>query len=185
MSSGVRRVVTGHDSGGKAVVLMDGVATNVRFREASKLTSTLLWVTDETPAEVSSHADRADRQIGVAPPGGGSILRIVDFPPVTPDVASFDNEAVTREMGIAHDAAAAHHPFMHRTKSIDYAIVLSGEIDMLLDDSDIHLKAGDVLVQQGTNHAWVNNGTVTCRIAFVLIDAHLPAQLSQSSKSSS
>ena len=70
MSSGVRRVVTGHDSGGKAVVLMDGVATNVRFREASKLTSTLLWVTDETPAKVSSHADRADRQIGVAPPGG-------------------------------------------------------------------------------------------------------------------
>ena len=79
---------------------------------------------------------------------------------------------------------SAHHPFMHRTKSIDYAIVLSGEIDMLLDDFEIYLKAGDVLVQQGTNHAWVNNGTVTCRIAFVLIDAHLPAQLSQSSKSS-
>ena len=183
MSSGVRRVVTGHDAGGKAIVLMDGVAANVRVRQASNLTSTLLWVTDETPADVSSHTDRADRQIGVAPPAGGSILRIVDFPPVTPDVASFDNEAVTREMGIAHDAGSARHPFMHRTKSIDYAIVLSGEIDMLLDESEIHLKAGDVLVQQGTNHAWVNNGAVTCRIAFVLIDADLPTQLC-SSKSS-
>ena len=66
---------------------------------------------------------------------------------------------------------------MHRTRSIDYAIVISGEIDMLLDDSEVHLKAGDVMVQQGTNHAWENRGTEVCRIAFVLIDAQTPTQL--------
>jgi quercetin dioxygenase-like cupin family protein len=66
------------------------------------------------------------------------------------------------------------HPAMHRTRTVDYAIVMAGEIDMLLDDSEIHLKAGDVLVQQGTNHAWVNRGTEPCRIAFVLIDAKEP-----------
>jgi uncharacterized cupin superfamily protein len=66
------------------------------------------------------------------------------------------------------------HHAMHRTRTVDYAVVMSGEIDMLLDDSEIHLKAGDVLVQQGTNHAWVNRGTAPCRIAFVLIDAKEP-----------
>jgi uncharacterized cupin superfamily protein len=66
------------------------------------------------------------------------------------------------------------HPFMHRTRTIDYAIVMQGEIDMLLDDSEIHLKAGDVLVQQGTNHAWVNRGKDICRIAFILIDSKDP-----------
>ena len=82
---------------------------------------------------------------------------------------------MAREMGADHAASKAwppRHPAMHRTRSVDYAIVLSGEIDMLLDDSEIHLKAGDVLVQQATNHAWVNRGTEPCRIAFVLIDAN-------------
>ena len=91
-----------------------------------------------------------------------------------------------REMGLgsAHaaanavpDAVKSRSPFMHRTRSLDYAIVLTGEIDMLLDDSDVHLKAGDILVQQGTNHAWMNHGSVPCRIAFVLIDAQTPRQL--------
>ena len=68
------------------------------------------------------------------------------------------------------------HPFMHRTRSLDYAIVLAGEIDMLLDDSEVHMKAGDIMVQQGTNHAWVNNSDKPCRICFVLIDAHAPPQ---------
>ena len=95
-----------------------------------------------------------------------------------------DNAAVIREMGISGGGAKAgdgtagnekRHPLMHRTRSIDYAIVMSGEIDMLLDDTEVHLKAGDVLVQQGTNHAWVNRGREDCRIAFVLIDADEPA----------
>jgi naringenin degradation protein FdeH len=176
MTKTVRRVVTGHDRDGKAIVLNDGPAPNVRLR-SSGILSTLAWVTDETPADISGAADRADRDSGVAPPPMGSILRIVDFPPIS-SVPPLDHASVTREMGLSAsagaDGAPPRHAFTHRTRSIDYAIVLEGEIDMLLDDSEVHLRAGDVLVQQGTNHAWVNNGTATCRIAFVLIDAGEP-----------
>jgi mannose-6-phosphate isomerase-like protein (cupin superfamily) len=168
-----RRVVTGHDAGGKAVVLIDGPAPNVKLR-ASGIRSTLAWVTDETPSDISGAADRADRDIGVAPPPSGSILRIVDFPPV-PAGAAIDHAAATREMGLEHGSGSPpRHAFTHRTRSVDYAIVLEGEIDMLLDDSEVHLRAGDVVVQQGTNHAWVNSGSAPCRIAFVLIDAREP-----------
>jgi mannose-6-phosphate isomerase-like protein (cupin superfamily) len=172
------------DGEGRAVVGIDGPARNVRVRKASGgLVSTLLWVTDETPAELSGRADRADREIGVGPPPRGSAFRIVDFPP-TDESALMDNAAVISEMGISDGGAKAgdgtvgdekRHPLMHRTRSIDYAVVMSGEIDMLLDDTKVHLKAGDVLVQQGTNHAWVNRGRENCRIAFVLIDADEPA----------
>ena len=165
------RVVTGHDVSGKAVVLFDGAAPNAKLRKATGLTSTLLWVTDGSPADNSGSADNAEREIGVAPPRRGSIFRVVDFPPAA-DVGAVDNAAMLREMGIG---GAAHtdprHATMHRTKSIDYAVVISGEIDMLLDDSEVHLRAGDVLVQRGTHHAWVNRGRGNCRIAFVLIDA--------------
>ena len=174
-----RRVVTGHDATGKAVVVIDGAAPNAKLRIASGVTSTLLWVTDESPADISGGADCTERDIGVAPPPAGSIFRVVDFPPAA-EAGPFDNEAMTREMGIAQGASAARsarHPGTHRTKSIDYAIVISGEIDMLLDDSEVHLEAGDVMVQRGTNHAWVNRGKETCRIAFVLIDAQEPAQI--------
>jgi len=165
-----RRVVTGHDASGKAVVLIDGAAPNAKLRKATGLTSTLLWVTDESPAELSGDTDKADREIGVAPPPRGSIFRVVDFPPAA-EFGAVDSAAMLREMGIAAGHGGARHPGMHRTKSIDYAVVISGEIEMLLDDSEVHLKAGDVLVQRGTNHAWMNRGREDCRIAFVLIDA--------------
>jgi len=162
----VRRVVTGHRDG-KAVVLFDSAAPNQKLRQASGLLSTLVWVTDETPADISGTVDRAQREIGVPPPPRGTIFRVVDFPP---EGGARSREAVLKEMGVA-DHGGARHPGMHRTKSVDYAVVLEGEIDMLLDDSAVHLEAGDVLVQQGTNHAWVNRGSAPCRIAFVLIDA--------------
>jgi hypothetical protein len=178
MAKSVRRVVTGHDKDGTALVVIDNAIEPVT--RAAGTASALLWVTDETPADISGSKDQADRTIGVPPPMNGSILRIVDFPPVKGGIA-VDNAAFTAEMGLGaqhrRKGKYTDHPFMHRTKSIDYAIVLEGEIDMLLDDSAIHLKAGDILVQQGTNHAWVNNGSVTCRIAFVLIGAHEPAVL--------
>jgi len=162
----VRRVVTGHRDG-RAVVLFDSAAPNQKLRQASGIVSTLLWVTDETPADISRSRDRAARDIGVPPPPNGTIFRVVDFPP---ESGTRSREAVLKEMGVA-DHGGARHPGMHRTPSVDYAVVLEGEIDMLLDDSEVHLNAGDVLVQQGTNHAWVNRGTAPCRIAFVLIDA--------------
>src|SRR6267154_379741 len=148
MAQPTRRVVTGHDAKGKAVVLIDGAAPNAKLRTATGLVSTLLWATDESPAELSRSTDEADREIGVAPPPHGSIFRIVDFPPAA-DFGAVDNAAMLSEMGIAAGRGGARHAAMHRTKSIDYAVVISGEIDMLLDDSEVHLKAGDVLVQRG------------------------------------
>ena len=165
----VRRVVTGHRDG-RAVVIHDGAAPNQKLRQASGLVSTLLWVSDETPADIAGTADRSQREIGVPPPPNGSIFRVVDFPP---EEGARSRDAILREMGVAEHGSARHHG-MHRTRSIDYAVVLEGEIDMLLDDSEVHLKTGDVLVQQGTNHAWVNRGKGNCRIAFVLIDAREP-----------
>jgi naringenin degradation protein FdeH len=167
-----RRIVTGHDSRGKAVVLFDDVAT-AKQRGANGVT--LFWVTSEFPVDAAGSSDRAQTPIGVPPPKNGTVFRVVDFAPASPHAAPVDHNEILRAMGI--DPATQGYPRhanTHRTKTIDYAIVLDGEIDMLLDDSEIHVKAGDVLVQQATNHAWVNNGTRPCRIAFILIDAKTP-----------
>jgi quercetin dioxygenase-like cupin family protein len=175
MARQTRRVVTGHDAQGKAIVTQDAPTPNVKVRAVGKLTSTLVWVTDETPVDMDREGDPSLREIGVAPPPGGSILRIVDFPPAA-EAGDVDNAAMLREMGLSGDAGAhpPRHASMHRTRSIDYAIVLEGEIDMLLDDTEVHLKAGDVLIQRATNHAWVNRTSANCRIAFVLIDGAEP-----------
>jgi mannose-6-phosphate isomerase-like protein (cupin superfamily) len=176
LSDKVRRVVTVVDRDGKAVVLLDGEDPHKTVRPNRNSVSRLLWTTDRSPAAISGTTDRAAVNVGIAPPADGSIFRIVDFPPITPEIEALDP-------GHMHGELAAHapkrglpprHPLMHRTRTVDYAIVMAGEIDMLLDDSEIHLKAGDVLIQQGTNHAWVNRGTEPCRIAFVLIDASEP-----------
>ena len=161
-----RRVVTGHKDG-KAVVIFDGPTPNRKVRQATGLVSTLVWVTDESPAQISGRADRSLREIGVPPPARGSVFRVVEFPPERKEMS---RDAVLKEMGLA-EQSESKHAGMHRTRSIDYAVVMEGEIDMVLDDSEVHLVAGDVLVQQGTNHAWVNRGNRPCRIAFVLIDA--------------
>jgi hypothetical protein len=166
----IRRVVTGHDETGKAVVLFDGAAPNVRERPQTGIVSTLLWTTDAAPARYAN-GDRGNATIGTAPPPSGSILRLVEFPPYA---GGADNAAMLASMGLHGDTSGrrpARHEFMHATDSVDYAIVLDGEIDMLLDEDEVHLKAGDVLVQQGTNHAWVNRSDRPCRVAFVLLDA--------------
>jgi hypothetical protein len=170
----IRRVITGHDATGKAVLLSDAPTPHTRVRPGRGNVSRLFWTTRESPADMSAGSDRAEGFSGTAPPPCGSVLRIVDFPPVTEaDLAQFPPDYLAREHGGLH--ATGHrppsHPFMHRTDSVDYAIVLSGEIDMKLDEDWVHLKAGDVLIQQGTNHAWMNRGTAWCRIAFVLLGA--------------
>ena len=179
MGHQIRRIVTGHDDSGKAIVESDGIAPNMKVRPGAGFVSSLLWVTDETPARMDLRQDRADRTIGVPPPANGSILRVVDFPPVTKEAEAIDQKELVRSMGADHhsvDGKQARHAYMHRTKSVDYAIVLEGEIDMLLDDSEVHMKAGDFLVQQGTNHAWVNRSDRMCRMAFVLIDGVDPLE---------
>ena len=175
MAKAVRRLVTGHRADGQSTVLLDGAAPNVKQRQAGNA-STLLWVTDETPARVSGGEDRAAREIGVPPPRRGTIFRLAEFPPgVGGEVR--DNETVLRDFGIGPDVKRGHpprHPAIHRTRSLDYVVVLEGEIDLLLDDRDVRLTAGDVIVQQATNHARINRGTVTCRLAMVFIDAQEP-----------
>jgi mannose-6-phosphate isomerase-like protein (cupin superfamily) len=183
----VRRVVVGHDPQGKArqgkarqgkarqgkaVALFDG-----KQRSPGGNGVINLWVTSEVPVRLSGTADRAEAKVGVPPPPNGSIFRIVDFPPASTSAAAahVDHATVLVAMGI--DPATqgyARHPNTHRTRSIDYAIVMEGEISMLMDDTEVHLRAGDVLIQQATNHAWVNNSASICRIAFVLVDAETP-----------
>jgi mannose-6-phosphate isomerase-like protein (cupin superfamily) len=179
LSNNVRRIVTTVDETGKAVVLFDGDNPHTVNRPNRANTSRLLWVTGETPADISGPADRAALamgKIGISPPPGGSVFRIVEFPPVGPEADKLDNNFLHHQIGgeAPSRGLPPRHPFMHRTRTIDYAIVMDGEIDMLLDDSEIHMKAGDVLVQQGTNHAWVNRGKEPCRIAFILIDSKEP-----------
>lgn len=144
----IRRVVTGHDAGNVAKALIDGPATNAKFPSPGTV-STLIWSTDSCPAAIpagTGFEDMGARIMGTAPPVNGTRFAIIDFPPGNP----------------------AH---MHRTETIDYVIVLEGQIDMDMDDSSVTLKAGDVMVQRGTNHAWTNRSTARARVAFVLIDA--------------
>ena len=169
-----RRIVTGHDAKGKAVVLFDA-PIKARQRAAGGNGMTLLWTTHEFPLDAAASADRGESHPGVPPSANGTVFRIVDFAPIQPGGAPVDHHQVLVSMGI--DPATqgyGRHANTHRTRTVDYAIVLDGEIDMLLDDSEVHLRAGDIMVQQGTNHAWVNNSTSVCRIAFVLIDATEP-----------
>jgi quercetin dioxygenase-like cupin family protein len=139
-----RRVVTGHDDKGRAVVLIDETTPNVTEGRPGISVSNV-WTTQGFPVDNDGHDDAGQRRVGT----------------------TLENGTVFRLLEIAPGAA----PRNHRTDSIDYAVVLSGEIDMELDDGSVHLKAGDVLVQRGTIHNWVNRGTAPCRIAFVLIAA--------------
>jgi mannose-6-phosphate isomerase-like protein (cupin superfamily) len=176
LSENVRRIVTVVNDHGKAVVLLDGDNPHKMARPNRNSVSRMLWMTDRSPAAISGTTDRAAVNVGIAPPPGGSIFRIVEFPPITPEIERLDADNMHGELA-AHAPKRGlppRHPLMHRTRTVDYAIVMAGEIDMLLDDSEIHLRAGDVLIQQGTNHAWVNRGSEPCRIAFVLIDALEP-----------
>ena len=171
----VRRVVTKLDSSGKAVVMYDGSVQLKSFRSPNPAGE--MWVTDRTLPDFNWSADRALTKVGLVPPKNGTIFRIVDFVPLSPEMEK--KMDINLMMKVVGDHAPAkglppRHPMMHRTRSLDYAIIMSGEIDMLLDDSEVHLKAGDVVVQQATNHAWVNRSGKPCRVAFVLMDSQEP-----------
>ena len=168
----IRRVVTGHDARGKSVIVSDGPsphAMTLPGREDFGLTN--LWVTDASPARNEGHADAAARPIVLEPPRGGSIFRVVEFPP--DGAGPLDRDAVFSAMGADHamDPDASRHPGMHKTATVDYAIVLSGEIWAVMDEGETLLKAGDCLVQRGTNHAWSNRSDAPCLVAFILVSA--------------
>ena len=144
MAQQFRRVVTGHDATGRAVVKIDEVATNqVSARPGA--TACVVWTTEGFPVDNNGGQDQGLRKTGPTL-DNGTVFRILELAP-----------------GVS--------PRNHRTDSIDYAVIMSGEVDMELDDTTVHLKAGDVLVQRGTIHNWVNRGTEPCVIAFVLIAA--------------
>src|SRR2546430_15844334 len=165
----VRRVVTKLDAQGRAVVMID---------ERIKLTSPRppnlaanLWVTDRSLPDFSSTEDRGKTKVGLVPPKSGTIFRVVDFAPESAGGHPTDPNFMMKIVGAEAPAKglAPRHPMMHRTRSLDYAIVMSGEIDMLLDEGEVHLKAGDVVVQPATNHAWVKRGPQPCRLDLLLI----------------
>ena len=151
MTLEVRRVVTGHDKNGKARVVIDELSDNVISRRAGQQ-STVIWATNQTPANLEVLNDLSAEVKDTTVPNG-TVFRISRFEP-----------------GVA--------PRNHRTASLDYAVVMSGVIDMELDDGEIvNLKAGDVLVQRGTVHNWTNPGVEPCLVAFILIAAPLPEEL--------
>jgi quercetin dioxygenase-like cupin family protein len=144
MSLQIRRVITGHDDQGRAKVLIDEQVKNV-FSQRPGAEYTVIWTSEGFPLSNDGDTDTSTRKVGTTL-ANGTVFRIVSFGP-----------------GVA--------PRNHRTDSVDYAVVMSGEIDMELDIGSVHLKAGDVLVQRGTIHNWVNKGKDPCIVAFTLIAA--------------
>ena len=168
-----RRVVTGHDSNGKSTFLMDGHATNIKeMASMPGLALTDLWETARAPASNAGRADAAMRPVRLEPPGGGTILRIVEFPPDAAWRNNTDALAAFSSIGAGH-AKDQHSsdPMMHKTATVDYIIVLKGEIWAVMETGETLLKAGDILVQRGTNHSWSVRGNEPCIIAAVLVSA--------------
>jgi mannose-6-phosphate isomerase-like protein (cupin superfamily) len=174
-ASDIRRVVTGLDANNKAVVMFD---SRMPLQTGPYgLNSTNLWVTNTYPLGFSFKDDTSAIPVGVSPLDQGTKFRVVEFPPLDAATeAKMEPGFLMKAVGPVAPARGlpVTHPLMHRTRSVDYAVVLSGEIDMMLDDTVVHLKPGDTIVQQATNHAWVNHGTGTCRILFVLMDSSQP-----------
>ena len=175
MPKPIRRVVTGHNAAGRSVFLMDGAAPHIYQRSPGSAIVTELWETRSAPADNSGAAEVTDHPFKLAPPKHGSVLRIIDYPPDKERLAALAHERAAGDDGSGHisalDRGSPRHPGFHKTNSTDYAIVLSGEIYALMDEGEVKLTAGDVLIQRGTNHAWSNRTDQPATIAFVLIDA--------------
>jgi len=169
----VRRVVTGHSADGKSTFVMDGPAPNVmEMKSMPGLALTDLWETTRAPASNEEAADAAARPVRLEPPRGGTIVRIVEFPPDTMwrDRADAREAFDSIQAGHAPDKASSD-PMMHKTATVDYIVVLRGEIVAIMDVGETVLKAGDVLIQRGTNHSWSVRGDEPCIIAAVLVSA--------------
>ena len=175
MPKPIRRVVTGHDPQGKSVFVLDGASPHVFSRGTGSAIVTELWRTEGAPADNRGNDDAIASAYRLAPPPPGSVFRIIEYPPDRERVAALERERDAPDDGsgrqAARDRGNPRHPGFHRTHSVDYAIVLAGEIHALMDAGEVLLKAGDVLIQRGTNHAWSNRTDAPATIAFVLIDA--------------
>jgi hypothetical protein len=167
--------VTGHNAAGKSVFILDGASPHVFQRNVGSAVVTELWETTVSPADNRGNEDSIKRGFRLQPPEAGSVFRIIEYPPDKQRLAALRAEMAGPDDGSGRVAAAdrgnARHPGFHKTSSIDYAIVLSGEIYALMDEGEVLLKTGDVLIQRGTNHAWSNRTDEPCYVAFVLVDA--------------
>lgn len=174
----IRRIVTGHDSDGTAIIVSDGPVTRIHDDLGEEgLVFQEIWHTTETPALIDRHQTEADESgLVLAPPKNGVRLRVLDIPP---EAEGADMEAVFENIG-ATDAKqeSERHRSFHRTRTIDFGIVLAGEIVLLMDEGEAVVGPGDIVVQRGTNHGWMNRSDTPCRVAFVLIDGEYTDGLS-------
>ena len=180
----IRRVVTGHDDDGKAIVASDGALPTVH--EIAAIPGTIfheVWCTEGAPAPVGNGPDPTLGPIRLPPPRLGTRIRFVDIPPDTEHFLRQGAERMQAAFSQIGDAAASTveadspHPLMHRTQSVDYGIVIDGEMTLVLDQVETVLKAGDVVIQRGTNHAWANRSGRPCRVLFILVDGAFEADI--------
>jgi naringenin degradation protein FdeH len=171
----LRRIVTGIDASGKSYVAIDGPPANIR--ESDDRGAAEFWITDVTPADNAAPGDpAAARQPRLEPPAGGSAIRYFMVAPENKALSPAELEAQTAArfaaMGASHCRVdTSRDPSMHTTRTVDYIVVLSGRVTLLLDKGEVELKPFDVVVQRGTNHGWVNRGTEPALMAAILIDA--------------
>ncbi len=173
-----RRIVTGHDQDGKAVIQSDAAPTRVQqIGGPGGPTFIEVWNTRETPALIDRQSgEPAESGLVLAPPQGGTRIRVIDFPPEDEVIRKLTGSEAAEKFaemggaGAARSAQGAPHPLMHRTQTVDYGIVLAGELTLVMDRGETVVRAGDIIIQRGTNHAWSNRSGQICRVAFVLID---------------
>jgi|TARA_B100000959_G_scaffold154989_1_gene162465 mannose-6-phosphate isomerase-like protein (cupin superfamily) len=170
----MRRIITGHNSKGKSVVKIDGGPARSVGEEVGGLFE--IWNTDDNSIDSTDSIDRADTNIVLSPTPGGSKFRYFRINPTPEGMPAEMLEELAaqafKSIGANHERVdTARHPTMHKTKTIDYIILLEGDVTLLLDDDEVQLQPFDVVVQRGTNHAWINNGTEPALLIAVLIDA--------------
>jgi hypothetical protein len=171
----VRRIVTGINGAGRSCILEDGISPAMQVMPGRLgYRNNNLWRTVDSPAPVNA-PDSVLKHSGVLPPSRGTVIRVFDIPPESLDPAERRRQtaAVFASMfpDAHHDADDSRHPGMHVTDTVDYAILLQGELVAILEEGETIMRAGDILIQRGTNHAWANRSQSVARIAFVLIDA--------------
>ncbi|WP_341887229.1 cupin domain-containing protein [Variovorax sp. YR752] len=182
----IHRVVTGHDAAGKAVVASDGpLPTVVELQAIPGTVFHEVWSTTGAPAPVDSGADPTTGPLRLPPPPQGTRIRFVDIPPDSAEFLAHGAARMQQAFTQIGDAQASTvkadspHPLMHRTESVDYGVVIEGEMTLVLDDSEVLLRPGSVVVQRGSNHAWANRSGRLCRMLFVLVDGRYEPALAQ------